>query len=171
MSSYEIVWKQVLANKMGKKVKFSFPKTFSQHFVFVLAYLMSHVPEQDNREAYFSRPLKSYTKKAEEYQACLITIIYGETYLDPGKVKVRSFDLIKAIEVGHEIIDCPGSALIGFRTLFKEFIDQAKKGNKNNKKLSKKLHNLWAKLEDKLYSKVVAVKTNDDELYSERFGL
>ncbi|CAG8486726.1 9138_t:CDS:2 [Funneliformis caledonium] len=101
--------------------------------------------------AYFSRPLKSYTKKAEEYQACLITIIYGETYLDPEKFKARSFDLIKAIEERH---DCPGSGLIG-QQMRKDFALCSR--------------NLLIK--HKLYAKVVAVKTNDDELYSERFGL
>ena len=34
-------------------------------------------------------------KAYEEYDACLTTTIYGDTYLDPKKCKVRDFDPIK----------------------------------------------------------------------------
>ncbi|CAG8438286.1 8030_t:CDS:2 [Funneliformis caledonium] len=147
-------------------------------------------------------------KKSEEYHACLTTTIYGETYLDPEKVKARGFDINEAIEVGNEMIRLSGEWFDkttkekGFHTMFKEFIDQAppqfvnkrsnfssfddlydftkkeKKGNKNNKKLSKKkirslmnkasyLVGRKIKLEDKLYVKVIAVKTNDDGVFLE----
>ena len=34
-------------------------------------------------------------KAYAEYDACLTTTIYGETYLDPEKCKARGFDPIK----------------------------------------------------------------------------
>lgn len=34
-------------------------------------------------------------KASEEYEACLTTTIYGDTYLDPEKCKARGFDPIK----------------------------------------------------------------------------
>jgi hypothetical protein len=34
-------------------------------------------------------------KASEEYEACLTTTIYGDTFLDPEKCKARGFDQIK----------------------------------------------------------------------------
>ncbi|CAG8739146.1 6224_t:CDS:2 [Funneliformis caledonium] len=41
----------------------------------------------------------------KEYEACLTTTMYGDTYLDPEKCKARGFDPIKAFKEEEERID------------------------------------------------------------------
>ncbi|CAG8435116.1 7456_t:CDS:2 [Funneliformis mosseae] len=135
---------------------------------------MSHVPEQDNQPTL--RDFYNATqKKSEEYHACLTTTIYGETYLDPEKVKARGFDINEAIEVGNEMIRLSGEWFDkttkekGFHTMFKEFIDQALPQFKIRSLMNKASYLVGRKikLEDKLYVKVIAVKTNDDGVFLE----
>ncbi|CAG8698068.1 13470_t:CDS:2, partial [Ambispora leptoticha] len=158
----------------------------------------SYLTEPDIGDIYRDS-LKTY----EEYDACLTTTIYGETYLDPEKCKARGFDPIKASEEEEERTNLSVEWIErttkekGFRAQFQEFIAKVppeyvnkdpkfldyldyspKKGNKSDKKLSKKkirsllvkasyLVDHKIKLEDGLYVKVIAVKMNNDNVFLE----
>ncbi|GES84596.1 hypothetical protein GLOIN_2v1867484 [Rhizophagus clarus] len=60
---------------------------------------MSRVSEKDRKLD--NGDIYRESEKAYEYEACLTTTIYGDTYLDPEKCKVR-----------------------GFRVQFEEFLDK-----------------------------------------------
>ncbi|CAG8762707.1 30459_t:CDS:2 [Gigaspora margarita] len=155
----------------------------------------SHLTEPDIGDIY-----RESQKAYEEYDACLTTTIYGETYLDPEKCKARGFDPIKASEEEEERTNLSMEWIErttkekGFRAQFQEFLAKvpqeyvnedpkfldypAKKGNKSDKKLSKKkIRTLLAKasylvdrkikLEDGLYVKVIAVKMNNENVFLE----
>ncbi|CAG8524608.1 5702_t:CDS:2, partial [Acaulospora morrowiae] len=135
--------------------------------------------------------LKAY----EEYDACLTTTIYGETYLDPEKCKARGFDPIKACEEEEERTNLSMEWIErttkekGFRAQFKEYLAKVppelvnndpkslnyldyspKKRNKSNKKLSKKASHLVdhkIKLEDGFYVTVIGIKMNKDNVFLE----
>ncbi|CAG8629392.1 6979_t:CDS:2, partial [Acaulospora morrowiae] len=109
----------------------------------------------------------------EEYKACLTTTIYGGTYLDPEKCKVRGFDPNNPSEYVNKDVKFPK-----WLDYVDDFPKKKNKGNKNYKKLSKKkirslmtkasyLMDHKIKLEDELYVKVVAVKMNNDGVFLE----
>ncbi|CAB4442438.1 unnamed protein product [Rhizophagus irregularis] len=109
----------------------------------------------------------------KEYEACLTTTMYGDTYLDPEKCKARGFDPIKAFEEEEERIDLSLEWIErttkekGFRAQFQEWLDKApqefvnkdpkslvyfddlddspKKGNKSKKLSKKKIRSLLSK--------------------------
>ncbi|PKY43829.1 hypothetical protein RhiirA4_457920 [Rhizophagus irregularis] len=55
---------------------------------------MSHVSGKD-KKLDIGDIYRDSLKASEEYEACLTTTIYGDTYLDPEKCKARGFDPIK----------------------------------------------------------------------------
>ncbi|KAF0452771.1 hypothetical protein F8M41_001880 [Gigaspora margarita] len=121
---------------------------------------MSRVPGNDKKPD-IGDIYRESQKAYEEYDACLTTTIYGETYLDPEKCKARGYDPVKAFEEEEERIKLSAEWIErttkekGFRAQFQEFLAKAppeyvnkdlkfldyspKKGNKSDKKLSKKV--------------------------------
>ncbi|RIA80299.1 hypothetical protein C1645_745348 [Glomus cerebriforme] len=86
---------------------------------------MPRAPEPDIGDIY-----RESEKVCEEYEACLTTTIYGDTYLDPEKCKARGFDPKKASEeederlrLGIEWIERTTKEK-GFRAQFEEFLDK-----------------------------------------------
>ncbi|CAG8679323.1 5190_t:CDS:2, partial [Gigaspora rosea] len=120
---------------------------------------MSHVPGNDEKPD-IGDIYRDSLKACEEYDACLTTTIYGETYLNPEKCKARGFDPIKACEEEEERTNLSIEWIErttkekGFRAQFQEFIAKVppkyvskdlkfldyspKKENKSDKKLSRK---------------------------------
>ncbi|RIA81531.1 hypothetical protein C1645_790231, partial [Glomus cerebriforme] len=83
-------------------------------------------------------------KACEEYEACLTTTIYGDTYLDPEKCKARGFDPKKACEEEDERLKL-GIEWIertikekGFHAQFEKFLDKvpSKYASKDPKSLA-----------------------------------
>ncbi|RIA78919.1 hypothetical protein C1645_842061 [Glomus cerebriforme] len=133
---------------------------------------MSRVPGKDKKPD-ISDINRESLKADEEYDACLTTTIYGETYLDPEKCKARGFDPIKAFEEEEERIDLALEWIErttkekGFRAQFEEWLDKApqefvnkdpkslayfddlddspKKGNKSEKLSKRKIRSLMSK--------------------------
>ncbi|RIA99456.1 hypothetical protein C1645_811490 [Glomus cerebriforme] len=124
--------------------------------------------------------LKAY----EEYEACLTTSIYDDTYLDQKNVKLEV--LIQSTEekgframFQEFIAKIPPEYVnkdLKFSDCFDDFLKKENKGNKSYKKLStKKIRSLLVKasylidhkikLEDRLYVKVVAIKMNKDGVF------
>ncbi|GES73481.1 hypothetical protein GLOIN_2v1867484 [Rhizophagus clarus] len=62
---------------------------------------MSRVSGKDKKPD-ISDIFRESEKASKEYEACLTTTIYGDTYLDPEKCKARGFDPIKACEEDEE---------------------------------------------------------------------
>ncbi|CAB4414692.1 unnamed protein product [Rhizophagus irregularis] len=101
---------------------------------------MSHVSGKD-KKLDIGDIYRDSLKASEEYEACLTTTIYGDTYLDPEKCKARGFDPIKllapyvsyyrALEEEEERTDLSGEWIErtadekGFNDMFQEFIDKA----------------------------------------------
>ncbi|RIA94874.1 hypothetical protein C1645_734494 [Glomus cerebriforme] len=125
---------------------------------------MSRVPGKDKKPD-IGDIYRESLKAHKEYEACLTTTIYGDTYLNPEKCKARGFDPIKAFEEEEERADLSLEWIErttkekGFRAGFQEWFDKApqefvnkdpkslsyfddldhspKKGNESGKKLSK----------------------------------
>ncbi|CAB4474629.1 hypothetical protein RhiirA5_435364 [Rhizophagus irregularis] len=91
---------------------------------------MSHISGKD-KKLDIGDIYRESLKASEEYEACLTTTIYGNTYLDPEKCKARGFDPIKALEEEEERTDLSGEWIErtadekGFNAMFQEFIDKA----------------------------------------------